>query len=75
VNRRCIAHNGWLPVHQLQEIYPGQIPGAVAEPGEPERACLDCIHTRGLLTIPPSSPAFIGRRNAPPLPAPRGRSG
>jgi hypothetical protein len=56
VNHKCIAHGGRLPVHQLREIYPGQIPGATPEPGEPERACLDCIGSRGLLTIPHPAP-------------------
>jgi hypothetical protein len=74
VNRKCLAHHGWLPAHQLHEIYPGQIPGAQPEPGEPERACLDCIRAHGLLTIPPSSPAYIGRRDAAPIPPrPTGR--
>jgi hypothetical protein len=68
VNRKCVAHSGWLPVHQLQQIYPGQIPGAKPEPGEPERACHPCIREQGLAVIPPSSPAFIGRRDAAPIP-------
>lgn len=58
---RCAAHGGLVPTHQTQEIRPGQLPvlpGATAD--EPLRACLDCVRTRGLLTVNQPA-ALIGR--------------
>lgn len=49
---RCAAHGGWMPLHQTQEIRPGQLPVEPGAPADgPPRACLDCVRTRGLLTV------------------------